>query len=309
MLGTSASVPSVARNLCSVGLRYAGEVYLFDCGEGTQRQMMKYGLSYARVRAIFISHLHADHYLGIAGLCHTLKMIGRKSDEELLIVGPRGIARVVDGLGCSYEFVKVKEVEAGGSGRAGAGEGEFGAAVYRGKGESRGSEGFSVHAFAVEHGRNALGYVFEEDAGKNYDKAKCDALGIKGVMFRELEKKGELSVGGKKVKVADVSTPKKGKKIVYTGDTHMCEAVVKAAHEADVLIHDGTFGEERRAEADEREHATAGDAAKVAKKAKAKLLIVTHISNRYEKTDALLKEARQVFANTKIAQDGMELDL
>ncbi len=305
MLGTSASVPSIARNLVSVGLRYAGDVYLFDCGEGTQRQMMRYGLSYARVRAIFISHLHADHYLGIAGLCHTLKMIGRKNDEELLIVGPRGIARVVEGLGCSYNFVKVKEVEAGGSGRAGAGEVE----VYRGRGESRGSEGFAVRAFAVEHGRNALGYVFEEDAGKNYDKAKCDALGIKGVMFRELEKKGEITVGGKKVKVADVSRPKKGKKIVYTGDTHMCEAVVKAAKEADVLIHDGTFGEERRAEADEREHATAGDAAKVAKKAGAKLLIVTHISNRYEKPDALLKEARQVFANTKIANDGMELDL
>ena len=305
MLGTSASVPSVARNLCSVGLRYAGEVYLFDCGEGTQRQMMRYGLSYARVRAIFISHLHADHYLGIAGLCHTLKMIGRKKEDELLIFGPRGISRVMEGLGCNYEFLKVKEVEASGSERAGAGEVE----IYRGKGESRGSNGFSVRAFVVKHGRNALGYSFEEDAGKNFDKPTCDALGIKGVMFRELEKKGELAVGGKKVKIADVSRPKKGRKIVYTGDTGMCEAVVKAAHEADVLIHDATFAEDRRAEADEREHATAGDAAKVAKKAGAKLLIVTHISNRYEKPDALLKEARQIFANTKVANDGMDFEL
>jgi len=296
MLGTSASVPSVARNLCAVGLRYAGEVYLFDCGEGTQRQMMKYGLSYARVRAVFISHLHADHYLGLAGLCHTLNMIGRKKDDPLLIYGPKGTQQVIEGLGCNYEFLKVSDI----------GEGE----VYRGRGESRGSEGFSVRAFPVKHGRNALGYVFQEDAGKNFDKPKCDELGIKGLMFRELEKKGEVKLtSGKIVKLAEVSRPKQGKKIVYTGDTGMCEAVVKAAEAADVLIHDGTFGEERRAEADEREHATAGDAAKAAKKAKAKLLIVTHISNRYEKTDALLKEARQVFANTKIAQDGMELDL
>ncbi|VVC04065.1 Ribonuclease Z [Candidatus Burarchaeum australiense] len=295
-LGTSASVPSVGRNLCSVGLRYEGDVYLFDCGEGTQRQMMKYRLSYAKTRAVFISHLHADHYLGVAGLCHTLHMIGRTKEDVLHVYGPRGTRRVIEGLGCNYEFLKVEEV----------GEGE----VHKAGEPGRGSLGFSVRAFAVEHGRNALGYIFEENAGRNFDKPKCDALGIKGLMFKELEQKGEVkAAGGKKVKIADVTVPKKGRKIVYTGDTRLCDGVVKAAEGADLLIHDGTFGEERRQEADERDHATAGDAAKAAKKAKVKELVVTHISNRYEKTDALLKEARQVFANTKIAQDGMELDL
>ncbi|MCK4714804.1 MAG: MBL fold metallo-hydrolase, partial [Candidatus Aenigmarchaeota archaeon] len=193
ILGTSASVPSVSRNLSSVGLRYEGEVYLFDCGEGTQRQMMKYRLSYAKTRAIFITHLHADHYLGLAGLCHTLKMIDRGKDETLFIYGPRGMTRCVEGLGCNYEFLKVKDV----------GEG----LVHKG-------DGFSVRAFPVVHGRNALGFVFEEDEGRNFIKAKCDGLGIKGVMFRELERKGEIIVGGKKVKLEEVTRPKKGKKMV-----------------------------------------------------------------------------------------------
>jgi len=288
MLGTSASVPSVSRNLCSVGLRHEGDIYLFDCGEGTQRQMMKYRLSYAKTRAIFVTHLHADHYLGIAGLCHTLNMIGREAKDELLVYGPRGTARRMEGLGCNYPFLKVKEV----------GEG----VVYKG-------EGFSVRAFAVAHGRNALGYVFEEEEGRNFDKAKCDSLGIKGIMFRELEQKGVVSVGKKKVKIEEVTRPKKGRKIVYTGDTKVCNAVVEAAKGADLLIHEGTFAEERRKEADEREHATAADAAKVAKKAKAKRLIITHISNRYEKADRLLKEAREIFKNSEIAHDGMEIKL
>src|SRR3989344_9073503 len=212
MLGTSASVPSVRRNLSSTGLRYAGAVYLFDCGEGTQRQMMKYRLSYAKTRARFITHLHADQYLGIAGLCHTLNMIERSADEVLHIYGPRGTAKRVDGLGCNYEFVKVMEV----------GEGK----VHEG-------DGFVVRAFPVAHGRNALGYVFEENEGRNFDKERCDELGIKGVMFRELESKGEVKVGGKVLKIGEVTRPKKGRKIVYTGDTARCDEVVSAARGAD----------------------------------------------------------------------------
>ena len=289
VLGSGASVPSVQRNLASVAVRYDGDVYLFDCGEGTQRQMMKYRMSYAKAKAIFISHLDADHYLGIAGLCHTLNLAGRKPEEKLFIYGPRGTARIVEGLRCSYGFVDVRDVGEGG--------------VHRG-------EGFVVSAFAVKHGNNALGYVFEEDAGRNFDKAKCDKLGIEGIMFRELEQKGEVVAGkGKKVKIGDVTIPKKGRKIVYTGDTMRCEAVVRAAKGADLLIHEGTFGEELKMEAAEKEHATVSDAARAAKEAKVKKLVITHISNRYENTAALLKEARRIFTASEIAHDGLELKL
>ncbi len=286
MLGTSASVPSVSRNLSSMGVRYEGEVYLFDCGEGTQRQMMKYKLSYAKTKAIFITHLHADHYLGIAGLCHTLHMIGRK--DILTVYGPRGTVRRMEGLGCNYEFLRVEEV----------GEG----VVYKG-------EGFSVRAFPVEHGRNALGYVLEEDERRNFEKEKCDRFGIKGVMFRELERKGEVEVEGRAVKIEEVTKPKKGKKIVYSGDTRACRRVEEEAKGADLLIHEGTFGEDRREEADEREHSTVADAAELARRAGAKRLIITHISNRYGKVDELLKEARKAFDKAEIAKDGMEIML
>jgi len=289
VLGSGASVPSVQRNLASIAVRYDGDVYLFDCGEGTQRQMMKYRMSYAKTKAIFISHLDADHYLGVAGLCHTLNMIGRKNDEKLTVFGPRGTARKIEGLGCNYGFLQVHDI----------GEGE----VHKG-------DGFAVSAFAVKHGTNALGYSFEENAGRNFDKAKCDKLGIKGLMFRELEQKGEVVAGnGKKVKIVDVTIPKKGKKIVYTGDTMKCDAVVKAAKGADLLVHEGTFGDELKKEAQEKEHATVSDAAKAAKEAKVKKLLITHISNRYENTAGLLKEARKIFGASEIAHDGMEIEL
>ncbi|MFA6035490.1 MAG: ribonuclease Z [Candidatus Micrarchaeia archaeon] len=288
VLGSGASVPSVQRNLASVAVRHDGDVYLFDCGEGTQRQMMRFRMSYAKTKAIFISHLDADHYLGVAGLCHTLNMIGRKPTEKLLVFGPRGTARKIEGLGCNYGFLQVHDV----------GEGE----AYKG-------EGFAVSAFAVKHGSNSLGYSFEESTGRNFDKAKCDKLGIKGLMFRELEQKGEVIVGKKKIAIEDVTIPKKGRKIVYTGDTMKCDAVVKAAKGADLLVHEGTFGDELKKEAEEKEHATVSDAAKVAKEAKVKKLVITHISNRYEDASGLLKEARKIFAQSEIAHDGLEIEL
>lgn len=288
VLGSGASVPSVQRNLASVGVRHGGDVYLFDCGEGTQRQMMKFRLSYAKVKAIFITHLDADHYLGVPGLCHTLALSGRKDDDELIIYGPRGIEKLVDGLRCSYPFVKARDIA---------------------EGKVHSGEDFEVRAFPVEHGKNALGYAFEENAGRNFDKARCDKLGIKGIMFRELEQKGEISVGKKKIKIGDVTTPKAGRKIVYSGDTMKCDALVKAAKGADVLIHEGTFGEDMAGEAREKQHSTVADAAKAAKEAKAKMLIITHISNRYENTAALLAQARKIFPQAEIAQDGYEVQI
>ncbi len=285
-LGTAAAVPSPKRNSFGIALRFEGDVFLFDCGEASQRQLMKYKMSYSKVKAIFVSHLHPDHLLGIPGLVFTLELNGRK--EPLYVFGPKGIARRMEELfgGWGKSFVKVEEIDENFSFK---------------------SEKFVVNAFPVEHYKNALGFVFEEKEKKNFDKKKCDELGIKGRMFGELEEKGEVKVGRKVIEIGEVTSRKKGRKIVFTGDTMACEEVVKAAKDADLLVHDSTFSFEMKQEADEKQHATAKEAAETAKKAGAKQLVLTHISNRYEDASVLEKEAKKVFENTRVAEDGMEV--
>ncbi|MFH1285208.1 MAG: ribonuclease Z [Candidatus Micrarchaeota archaeon] len=290
ILGSGASIPTVERNLSAVALRFAGDVYLFDCGEGTQRQMMRYKISYARVKCIFLTHLHPDHVLGITGLVHTLDF-GTERKEPLFIYGPRGTERRMSELigAKGANFVRVQDVDE-----------NF---------ELKEKE-FTVRAFPVEHVHGSMGYVFEENERRKFDKEKADKLGIKGRMFSELEGKGEVKVKGKTIKIEDVTWLKKGKKIVYTGDAVYGKETVKASKEADLLIHDATFTEEMREEAEKKRHATAGDAARVAKEAKVARLILTHISNRYadaKEIEKLEKEAKKIFANSEVAKDGLEV--
>ncbi|MEM3030531.1 MAG: ribonuclease Z [Candidatus Micrarchaeia archaeon] len=285
-LGTSAAVPSPARNPSALALKVEGDVFLFDCAEGTQRQMMRNNVSYAKVKAILITHHHADHFLGIPGLVYTLSLNGRK--EPLFVFGPRGTSALIDALLKveGREFVQARDIDE-----------HF---VYRG-------EGFAIRAFPTSHSRGSLGFVFEENERRRFDKAKADAAGLKGRMFTDLEKKGELTVKGKRVRYEEVTYPVKGKKIVYTGDTLACEEVVEAARDADILIHDATFSSDMKEEALEKKHATARDAAAAARRAGVRRLILTHISNRYDDAKPLLDEAKAVFENTEVAFDGMEV--
>ncbi|MEM4389619.1 MAG: ribonuclease Z [Candidatus Micrarchaeia archaeon] len=285
-LGTSAAVPSPARNPSAVAMRVEGDVFLFDCAEGTQRQMMRYGISYAKVKAIFLTHHHADHFLGIPGLVYTLSLNGRT--EPLFIFGPRGTVALIDALLRveGREFVQAQDIDE-----------HF---VYRG-------EGFAIRAFPTSHSRNSLGFVFEENERRRFDKAKADAAGLRGRMFTELQKRGELIVKGKVVRYEEVTYPVKGKKIVYTGDTLACEEVIEAARDADLLIHDATFASDMKEEAVEKRHATAAAAAAAAKRAGVRRLILTHISNRYDDIKPLLDEAKAIFENTEVASDGMEV--
>ena len=287
ILGSSASIPTPERGLSAVGIRYFGDVYLFDCGEGTQRQMMKYQLSYAKTKAIFITHLHLDHLAGIAGLMQTLKMIGRK--EPIFIFGPDGTQKYLSSILkiTTYPFeVIVKDVD-----------GKF---HFNG-------ENFKITSFSVEHNIESLGYVFQENDKWNFDKEKADKFGIKGRMFRKLENEGKITIRNKVVKLEEVVIPKKGKKIVYSGDTKKCRNVAIASKDADLLIHDGTFDEKLEEEAKEKAHSTVTQAAEIAKKAKAKRLVLTHISNRYKNTDELEKQAKKIFKNSQVAFDGMEI--
>lgn len=295
VLGSGGAVPAPDRNLPAIAMRYMGNVYLFDCAEGTQRQMMKYGISYAKVKAIFLSHLHPDHVLGIPGLMYTLRMIERK--EKLIIFGPKGTKRRMEGLlgDVGAELVDVHEIN------------DVSSWSYE-------VEDAKFTAFNTNHMPNSVGYVFETVAGRRFDKAKCDALGIKGRAFRILEQKGQIELKDKEgkiktIKYEDVTYLKPGKKIVYTGDTMYQSQSAKAAEGADILFHEATFTEEHRTEADKDRHATALDAAKVAKEAGAKTLVLFHISNRYKDLKVLEDEARTLFDNVIVAKDGLELSV
>lgn len=279
ILGSGASIPSVKRGLSAVSVKQSG-VYLFDCGEGTQRQMMKYKVGYGNVKAVFISHLHTDHFLGLFGLIETLRLSGRT--EPLLVFGPEG----VKGMFREEKFLKVEEIS-----------NDF---TFK-------TADFTISAIKNNHARNSFGFLIEQNKRRKYDEKKANSLGIKGRLFSEIEKKGMLVVKGKTVSLDDISTLVRGKKIVYSGDTMPCKEIEEAAKDADLLIHEGTFKREEKDDALERKHTTIEEAAKLAKEAGVKKLIITHISTRYVDEKELEKEARSIFKESYIAHDGMDL--
>lgn len=281
ILGSGASIPSVSRGLSSISLKRRG-VYLFDCGEGTQRQMMKYRVGYGNVKAVFISHLHTDHFLGLFGLVETLKLIGRT--EPLLIFGPEGTKEMFGGSA----LARVEEISDGFT---------FNAAD------------FSIRAIKNNHARNSFGFLIEQNQRRKFDEKKAKARGIRGRLFSEIEKKGKLTIKGKTIKLDDISKLVKGKKIVYSGDTMPCKEIERASKNADLLIHEGTFRSDEKEDAKDKKHSTIGDAALTAKRAKVTQLIITHISTRYRNADELEKEAKKVFRNSRIAYDGMDITI
>ncbi|MEM2963533.1 MAG: ribonuclease Z [Candidatus Anstonellales archaeon] len=281
-LGTSAAIPSPDRNLSSIAIQKDGSVYLFDCGEGTQRQMMRYGVSYEKVVAIFITHLHLDHFLGIFGLLETRKLKGRT--EKIKIFGPPGTKNLFE----KEEYVEVFDILRGGK-------------VYSDK-------GFCVFAFRSNHGlKYSFGYIFQESEKIRFIAEKAHAMGLKGPMFSQILQKGKLKVGNRTILLSEISYKAKGKCIVYTGDTKPLHRVPQLAKNADIIIHDATYSVERSREARERNHSTSADAARFAKKAKSKLLILTHISGRYPNPTILEDEAKRIFKNSRAAYDGMEI--
>lgn len=289
--GTSGAVPSVKHPTSCFAVKYGG-VYLFDCGEGMQRQLMKYGVSFAQTQAIFITHLHADHFLGVLGLCQTLDFAGRK--EELCIYGPRGTKAffkkilALKPLAVSFP-VKIKDVNTTKAGKV----------LENGL--------FAVKSFPVRHGCAAVGYALEEKPHLRFKEDLARSKGIHGRLFTEIMEKGKLTVNGSVVKLKDVTYEQKGKKIVYSGDTMYSDALVEEAKEADLLVHDACFSGKHADNAKETRHSTVADAANAAKNANVKKLVLTHFSNRYDDRQALLEEAKKIFPETVEATEGMEL--
>ena len=293
-LGTSASRPTVDRNVTSLAVRRGGETFLFDCGEGTQRQMMRYGVSF-NVGDIFFTHMHADHILGVTGLVRTMALQGRT--EEMRLFGPAKSERLLRAavtLGSDKQHFPISYVELN-------------------PGEPVVREGFSIVPYAVDHGgAQALGYGIIENArlGRfNPDLAR--AMGIpEGPLWGQIHKGQEIVLpDGRVVHPSELVGPTRaGRKLVFTGDARPSDATVEIAAGADLLIHEATFADDEAALAIETGHSTAREAATIAERAGVKRLVLTHISSRYSRdVQELAQEARSVFPGVVIARDGMEI--
>ncbi len=290
ILGTTAALPTKESLPASCAVKYGG-TYLFDAPEAVQQQLMKYGGG-GTIEAIFLTHLHADHIQGVTGLVQSMNLA--KRTQPLLITGPLGTKDFFTRLFSLPSFACAFPIEFK--------EAEKTTKVFE-------NRLFSVHAFPVKHGTKAVGYVLETASYRRFDQAKAKARGIKGHLFTELQEKGVASVQGKKIRFTQVSFVQKGKKIVVSGDTLPCAAVQRAAKEADLLIHEATFCSDHEKTAKQKFHSTAKQAAEIAKRAKAKHLVLTHFSNRYEDRSGFLSEAQSIFPSTQLASDGLELTM
>jgi ribonuclease Z len=294
-LGTSASIPTVDRNVASLAVQREGETILFDCGEGTQRQMMRYGVGFS-FREIFFTHYHADHLLGLTGLLRTMGLQDRSAPVTLF--GPRGAQRVLGaatalGIERNKFPVEIVEVKAG---------------------DCLGREQYDIVAFETEHRADTLGYaLIEHPRLGRFNPDRARELGIaEGPMWGRLHKGEPVTLpDGRIIQPADlVGAPREGRRLVYTGDTRPHLAVIQASRSADLLIHEATFGGDEESRAKETGHSTAAEAARVASEAGVRQLVLTHISSRYHRdASELLAEAKAVFPQTIIARDGMTVEV
>ena len=281
-------MPTAQRAPAAFLLRRGGEKLLFDCAEGTQRQLQRSAVGLPDIEEIFLTHLHADHFLGLPGMLKTFALRGRE-EPGLTVHGPKGVkdlfAKLRPFLGRLPYALTLVEVEPGES-------------LERGE--------YRIDTFAVDHGVSAVGYALvEHERPGRFDVETADALGVPPGRER-----GMLQ-GGKPITLLDgrVITPdavlgpaRAGRKVVLTGDTAPSPGVVQAAHNADLLVHEATFAAEEKERARETLHATASEAAEVARLAEVRLLALTHVSTRYFGPE-LAREAREVFPDTVVPRD------
>jgi ribonuclease Z len=281
-LGTAGSMPTAQRAPAALLVRRGGDKLLFDCAEGTQRQLLRSSVGLLELEDIFVTHFHADHVLGLPGMFKTFSLRGR--ELPLTVHGPRGLVdllgslkRVVGRL--TYELNLV-EVDAG---------------------DVLERDGYRLATFPVAHGVPAVGWsLIEATRPGRFDVERADALGVPSGPERGALQRGE-SVGN--VKPEDVlGPPRPGRKVVVTGDTAPSDEIVEAAWGADVLVTEATFADEDRGRAAETNHQTATQAAEVAQRANVGLLALTHLSNRYFGPE-IAEEARAIFPETVVPRD------
>src|SRR5436189_3826914 len=284
-LGTGGSVPTARRATACLLARIGGERILFDCGEGSQRQMQR-STGLVQVDEIYVTHFHADHYLGIPGLLKTYDLQGR--DRPLRIIGPSGLIDLFKAIGriigrISYP-VDLVELEPG---------------------EGIRHDGYEIRSFPVEHRMRANGYALVEDERPGrFDPEAAHRLGVAaGPDFGRLQEGEPVRGSDGLVRSEQVmGEPRLGRKLVVSGDTATCDATRVAAHEAELLVHDGSFADEELERALETGHSTARQAAELARECSVKLLTLVHVSSRYDVRE-VLAEARESFPHTEAPRD------
>jgi ribonuclease Z len=295
-LGTSAAQPTLHRNLSGLVVKADTDLLLFDCGEGSQRQMVRFGTGFT-VDAAFFTHFHADHYLGIIGFLRTLGMMGR--DQPMHLYGPPTAKRVlhqavhlgVEALAFPVEIHELKD------------------------GDSVRRNGYTVHAVGVDHRINALAYVLtEDDRPGRFHVEKARALGVPpGPEFGKLQRGEAVTLpDGTTVRPEEVlGAARSGRRLAISGDTRPCASLTRAAKDADLLIHEATFSDDEQERAVETRHSTAREAARVAREAGVRRLILTHLSSRHDTDPSkLLAQAREEYKGpTEVAHDGLTVEL
>ena len=294
-LGTGAACPTIERNVSGLAVQREGETLLFDCGEGTQRQMMRYGVGFSFAE-VFFTHFHADHMLGIIGLVRTMGLQDRSAPVTLY--GPPGAERILTAamqLGVERNKFPVAVVEV----RAGQ-------CLRRAE--------YDVVVFETDHRADTVGYALVEHTRLGrFHPDRARELGVpEGPLWGELHRGRSVRLDdGRVIGPEDlVGPPRRGRTLVYSGDTRPHLALIEASRGADLLIHEATFGGDEAERAVETGHSTASEAARVAAEAGVRRLVLTHISARYSRdAPELLAEARAVFPETLIARDGMVVDV
>jgi ribonuclease Z len=293
-LGTSSATPTKGRNLPAIAIRREGEVVLMDCGEGTQRSFVEYGLGINREMVVLITHLHGDHVNGLLGLLQTMSMSQR--GKKLTLVGPEGLYQWVKasmemlhiGLSFDLQFVAARP----------------GVVLRR--------DAYQIRCARASHSIEAWSYLFEETPRPGvFDAWKAKARGVpEGRKWSTLQHGRSVTVDGKAIRPGDVMGPKReGRKVGYSGDTRPSASLARLFRGADLLVFDSTFAARDADKAVDRKHSTSVEAAGLAKEAHVKRLALTHFSARYRSVSALVKQAREVFPETFAASDGMFVDV
>jgi len=294
-LGTGGSWPTIKRNVTSIAVKRGREIILFDCGEGTQRQFQKSKLSYMQISKIFITHFHGDHFLGLPGLIQTMQLNDR--NIPLHIYGPPGMNNLMIKL-LSLGYFKPKyeiishEMEAN---------------------EEIKFEGYKIKAVSVKHNIPAYGYILKEDNRPGrFNKKKALDLGIpEGPLFSQLQKGKTVELkDGREIKPNVVlGNPRKGRKIVISGDTKPFKEMIEYAKDADILIHEATFESGMEGVSGEYGHSTSEQAAEIANRANVDKLYLVHISPRYNDNDEILKDAKKTFKKSYVAKDFQDIEV
>jgi len=292
-LGTAGSFPTVDRSLPAIAIHRGKELFLFDCGEGVQRQMFIAQIGFRYKLRIFISHMHGDHVLGLPGLLQTMSLFNMKHPVE--IYGPAGICNFLQAIMETLRFhltfpIKIIEVKEG---------------IVCNERE------YWIRSVWTDHRVPNLAYAIleKERPGKFYPE-KARSLGVpEGPLWSRLQYGEKVTLNDERVIVPEqvLGPPRRGRKIVYSGDTKPCDDLLELARDADLLIHEATVDDELAERAGQYGHSTPRQAALLAKEANVKRLILTHIGLRYDDADVLRKQAAKIFPNVEVAEDFMEV--